>query len=126
MASFANVWLLLTIHEAGVLGILFPFLMEETYPHSLLEAKTKKLRKETGNVRLRSKTAHDTTATAYFKLSIIRPLKLLFRSPIVAILGFYMALFYGYICKSFDTFSDTVNTMSSCANLIRSGLHYYL
>ena len=39
-----------------------------------------------------------------FKVSIVRPIKLLFLSPIVFMISLYMALVYGYLYLMFTTF----------------------
>ncbi len=72
----------------------------------LLERKAARLRKDTGNQGLRSK--HDTglTASALFKRTIIRPLKMLFLSPIVMMMALFMAVVYGYLYLLFTTITE--------------------
>lgn len=71
--------------------------MRETYAYALLEKKAKKLRKETGNTKLRSILDNGTTTKEVFRLAITRPTKMLLFAPIVSLLSFYMALVYGYL-----------------------------
>ena len=77
--------------------------MRETYAPLLLERKAGKLRKETGNQDLRSKLASHRTTRELFKLSIVRPMKMLIFSPIVLALSTYMAVIYGYLYLLFTT-----------------------
>ena len=64
------------------------------------------LRKETGNENLRSKMASPLSPAALFKVSIVRPMKLLFFSPIVLALSTYMAVVYGYLYLLFTTITE--------------------
>lgn len=82
------------------------FSLRESYPPILLERKAKKLRKETGNENLRSKLASPLSPAALFKISIVRPMKLLFLSPIVLALSTYMAVVYGYLYLLFTTITE--------------------
>ncbi|KAF7553385.1 hypothetical protein G7Z17_g3675 [Cylindrodendrum hubeiense] len=81
----------------GAVAVMSFIFMRETDAHTLLEQKAKKLRKETGNPKLRS--VHDTgrTTKELFKTAIIRPCKMLIFSPIVFSLSLYMAIVYGYL-----------------------------
>lgn len=72
----------------------------------LLERKAKKLRKETGNPALRSKLASKLSPGDLFKLSIVRPMKLLIFSPIVLALSTFMAVVYGYLYLLFTTITN--------------------
>ncbi|KAF2108998.1 major facilitator superfamily domain-containing protein [Lophiotrema nucula] len=75
----------------------------ETYAPVLLERKAARLRKETGNQNLRSKMAIDIPASEIFKRSIVRPMKMLFTSPIVFLMSFYVAVNYGVLYLLFTT-----------------------
>lgn len=89
----------------GVMTIAGFFALEETYAPTLLERKTKKLRKETGNPRLRSKLDQQLPAHELFLRAIVRPTKLLFRSPICALMSLYMAFVYAILYLLFTTFT---------------------
>ncbi|KAI6791545.1 MFS general substrate transporter [Hortaea werneckii] len=89
----------------GVMTIAGFFALEETYPPTLLERKTKKLRKETGNPRLRSKLDQQLPAHELFIRAIVRPTKLLFLSPICALMSLYMAFVYAILYLLFTTFT---------------------
>lgn len=84
--------------------------MRETYPPTLLARKTKRLRKETGNQNLRSKLDSKLSATALFKLSIIRPARMLLFSPIVLAMSIHMAIVYGYLYLLFTTITEVFET----------------
>jgi hypothetical protein len=71
--------------------------MRETYAYTILENKTKRLRKETGNPKLRSALDKGTTTKELFSLAMVRPTKMLLFAPIVSLLSLYMALVYGYL-----------------------------
>lgn len=81
-------WLLVIV--GGFLGILMIFTLKESYAPVILKRKAAKLRKETGNELLRSKLDAGLSPKDYFKRGIIRPFKMLFLSPIVAITSLYM------------------------------------
>jgi hypothetical protein len=67
-----------------VVGVLF---VRETYHPTLLEQKTKRLIKETGNKTLVSKLAIKKTPKDIFWTAIRRPLTMLIYDPIVTILS---------------------------------------
>jgi multidrug resistance protein len=97
-------WVFWVIAIAGGIAACFSFvLMRETYPPVLLARKVARLRKEQNNPNLRSILESDKTPAAYFKQSIFRPTKMLFRSPIVFALSMYMAVVYGYLYLLFTT-----------------------
>lgn len=98
--------ILLTIVQAGVVTIAAFFSLRESYPSVLLERKAKRLRKETGNENLRSKLASPLSPAALFKISIVRPMRLLLFSPIVLALSTYMAVVYGYLYLLFTTITE--------------------
>ncbi|KAK0271390.1 hypothetical protein LTR91_025323 [Friedmanniomyces endolithicus] len=85
-----------------IAGFLF---MRETYAPVILERRAKRLRKETGNPDLRSKLAIDLPPKTLFLRAIVRPTKLLFLSPICALMSLYMAVVYGILYLLFTTFT---------------------
>jgi len=87
----------------GFLGLVFFIFMRETYAPVILQRKAERLRKETGNPLLRSKLDVGLSPRDYFARGIIRPLKLLFLSPIVIIFALYMAVVYGYLYLMFTS-----------------------
>ncbi|TEY46284.1 hypothetical protein BOTCAL_0317g00040 [Botryotinia calthae] len=73
----------------------FGFLtFRETYKVKLVQRKVERLRKSTGNENLRSKYA-SSEKHADTKDSLLRPIQMLFFSPIVFIISFFTALVYG-------------------------------
>ncbi|KAL9051825.1 MAG: hypothetical protein Q9206_004550 [Seirophora lacunosa] len=101
---------LITI-AAGVINLFGFAFLRETYPPILLERKAKKLRAETSNSKLKGKYTSDLPPLAVFKLAIIRPLKLLFLSPIVLALSTLMAVAYGYIYLLFTTLTPVFESV---------------
>ncbi|KAK9451562.1 major facilitator superfamily domain-containing protein [Limtongia smithiae] len=93
-------WLILII--SGVQFIVLLFLMPETYGRTLLERKAARLRKETGNMNLHA--AHETTKISHFshlRVSIVRPVYMLFTEPIVLCIAVYCALIYAILYMNF-------------------------
>lgn len=88
---------------SGVLSILILFTFRESYHPILLERKTARLRKETGNLSLKSKYDLGLSAADYFKRSIIRPLKLLVRSPIVTLSALFISISYAILFLMFTS-----------------------
>src|SRR5947207_5988680 len=79
--------------------------MRESYHPTLLARKTKRLIKETGNKNLKSALDTGRTPKDLFLFSIVRPTKMLFRSPIVFLLSVFVAVVYGYLYLLFTTIS---------------------
>jgi hypothetical protein len=80
-------------------------LMSETSGIVILERKAKRLREETGNDKLVSKLDSGLTPKDLFKFSIVRPMKMLFRSSICAAISVYIAVTYAYLYILFTTFT---------------------
>ncbi|KAI0102475.1 putative MFS transporter [Nemania sp. FL0031] len=96
-------WLVLIL--AGVVSILAVFLMRETFEPVLLERKTAKLRKSTGNDQLQPRTYNkDLTPGQRLRRAIVRPMKMLILSPIVLLLSIYGAFMFGLTYLLFTTF----------------------
>lgn len=68
----------------SLLALIF---LKESYGPKLLRDKAARLRKETGNEKLRSKLASDLPKGEILARSLVRPLKMLFLSPIVLLLS---------------------------------------
>src|SRR5277367_443552 len=97
------IFYVLTIGAGFVTVGTFIFL-RETNPVIILERKAKKLRKETGNQSLRSALESPITGRQLLFLSLKRPFKLLFISPIVLSLSALMGVNYAYLYLCFTTF----------------------
>ncbi|KAF4816471.1 Efflux pump radE [Colletotrichum tropicale] len=94
-------WLLAIL--GGAFGVLALLVMRETYAPVLLERKTNAMRKATGNYTLRSKL--DTEGPSRIKMALIRPLKFLFRTPLVSTIAVYAGIVYGIFYLLITTFS---------------------
>ena len=90
---------------AGVITIASLVVLRETHPGTLLERKTRRLRKETGNTNLRSKLDLQIPPRTLFLRSIVRPSKLLLFSPICLVLSIYSAFVYAMIYLMISTFT---------------------
>ena len=95
---------IIAIATAVTAAAAYP-LLSETYAPILLERKTKRLRRETGNESLRSKLDNGLGAKDLFKRAIVRPSKLLALSPICQLLSLYIAILYGMMYLLFTTFT---------------------
>lgn len=117
-------WLLVIVTGAVALAMLI--FVRETYVPVILQRKVDRLRKETGNEELRSKLDVGLSPTDYFKRGIIRPLKILCRSPIVALLALYMSIVYGYLYLMFtsmtEVFQEYYGFSSSITGLVYLGM----
>ncbi|KAH8195933.1 hypothetical protein TruAng_009912 [Truncatella angustata] len=89
---------------SGIAVLVTGLLLPESYAYTILERKTRHLRKETGNPDLRSVLQARGSPKELFLLSIFRPIKLMLFSPIVLLLSVYMAILYGYLYLLFTTF----------------------
>ncbi|KAI1379592.1 MFS general substrate transporter [Hypoxylon crocopeplum] len=96
-------WLIVIL--SGILVPLSFVFLRETFPPVLLEGKTRRLRKETGNPNLRSKLTGRLSPKDQFKLAIVRPMKLLLVTPIVTLMALYVAITYGILYLLITTFS---------------------
>jgi hypothetical protein len=85
--------------------------VRETYAPVLLQKKTERLRKETGNEQLTSKYDTHLSPRDFLLRSIVRPMKMLFRSPIVFFLSLYMAVVYGYLYLLFTTMTNVFQSI---------------
>lgn len=82
---------------SGILTINFFVLARETYAPIILQKKTDRLRKETGNTLLRSKLDAGLSTVDFFKRSILRPCKMLVLSPICVLAALYVGIAFGYM-----------------------------
>ncbi|CAG7943835.1 unnamed protein product [Penicillium salamii] len=94
------------LSQSGAVAVSSLFTISESYAPTLLGRKAKKLRQETGNPKLRSALETTLTRKELFLLSIIRPAKMLFLSPIVFLLSLYVGLVYGYLYLLFTTITS--------------------
>ncbi|KAF9874341.1 hypothetical protein CkaCkLH20_08324 [Colletotrichum karsti] len=88
---------------AGFLGIVMLLFLRETSAKTLLEKRTTKIRKKTGDSRYTSVLDDGISPGEAFSRAIKRPLRLLVLHPIVLILSAYFAIIYGYLYLFFTT-----------------------
>jgi hypothetical protein len=111
------------LNQLGILACLGLFVWRESYAPVILERKAVRLRKETGNLALRSKYDIGLSPRDFFLRGITRPGKMLIFSPILAALCVHMGLAYAYFYLLFTTFTDIYrNTYHFGANIV--GLSY--
>jgi hypothetical protein len=99
-------WLLLI--AAGIITTGVEILNSETNPKVLIRRKTRALRESLNRPELRSvyEQATEQSKTTIILHGLMRPLKLLFRSPIVLLLSTYMAFVYGLLYFLFTTITN--------------------
>lgn len=116
-AGWRWVFWLVTI-VAGVVSLIFLLLAEETYAPVLLQRKVDRLRRETGQTRLRHEFDLGLGPGELIRLNIIRPLKLLVLSPIGIICAFYTMVVYGYLYLMFTSITQVyMETYGFSANI---------
>ncbi|EME39510.1 hypothetical protein DOTSEDRAFT_139366 [Dothistroma septosporum NZE10] len=120
-------WIFWTIAMAvGVASVAAVFYLRETYAPVLLQRKTKRLQKETGNMNLRSKLDTGLSPKQTFIRAIVRPTKLILFSPICAFMSLYMAIVYGFLYLLFTSFTfvfeDQYGFSNSIVGLVYLGL----
>lgn len=91
-------------------------LMRETYAPTIINRKINRLKKETGNMALRSKLDSGLTPRQLFLYSIVRPTKMLAFSPIVFSLSLYVAIVYSYLYLMFTTVTVIFETQYNFPN----------
>lgn len=108
----------------GVVSIAAAPIIRETYAPVLLERKTARLRKETGNPNLRSKLQLNLTPKEVFVRAIARPTKLLFLSPICGLMSLYMGmvLTVGLFAREFMLTYSKLLCTESCTFCSRPSL----
>jgi len=89
--------------QTGLVYVLSLILQRETHGPTILERRVKRLRKSTRNPSLKSALKSSKTPKQLFVLSIIRPTKILVRSPIMMILSVIAAIVYGTVYLLFTT-----------------------
>ncbi|EEA19316.1 hypothetical protein TMatcc_009453 [Talaromyces marneffei ATCC 18224] len=100
---------------AGVVSVGNIFLSAETSPTILLRRKTNRLRKELTRPELQSvldaKSGTDTSSILVLRRGMIRPLRMLFLTPILLCLSTYVAFVFGLLYLLFTTLTSLyINT----------------
>ncbi|KAF9768355.1 hypothetical protein IL306_014356 [Fusarium sp. DS 682] len=89
---------------AGAVTLLTFLFMHETSAVNILKSKAARLRKETGNPNLRAAGNKQTLVKQLVLHALTRPMRFLFRSPIVALIALYIAFNFGVTMLLFATF----------------------
>jgi len=97
----------ISIAAGAVAGPCLIFL-RETYSVAILQRKTERLRKQTGNASLRSMLDTDGVRDPQkaFLESVKRPFFMFFTSPVVSLLGLYSAVSLSFVFILLTTFSN--------------------
>ncbi|KUJ17914.1 putative MFS multidrug transporter [Mollisia scopiformis] len=100
--------------------------MHETYAPILLERKARHLREKNNDPLFKSKYASKLSHKLVFQHAIIRPLKLLFMSPIVALISLHLSTMFGLLYLLVTTFTyifeDVYGFSTSSAGLTFLGI----
>ena len=100
-----SLWEILWI--AGPIFILMFLVMPETSTPNLLLRRATRLRKLTGDQRLRSQSEIDQAGLKPSKIAIdafIKPIEITIKDPAIAFVNFYTALVYGIYYSFFEVF----------------------
>lgn len=111
------------VAQTGAVTVVQFFLTSETFAPVVLERKTKRLRKETGNPNLRSKLDTQTPLSEVLLRAIIRPTKMCLVSPISIFLSVSSAYVYGIYYLLLTTFTLVFENTYGFSTQI-SGLSY--
>lgn len=79
--------------------------LRESYKVTIMHRKATKLQKQTG-LPFRSVYDLNLSGSLVFKKAIMRPLKIIIQSPMVVILGLYLAMVYGYLYILLTTIAE--------------------
>ncbi|KAH6689845.1 major facilitator superfamily domain-containing protein [Plectosphaerella plurivora] len=120
-------WVFWVVSAASAATTVIVFLFcRETYAPVLLQRRVRRLRESTGNPMLRHMLDDGLTPWDQIRRAIVRPLKLLFLSPIGFISALYLAIVYGYLYIMFSTmpavFARQYHITGSIAGLTYLGL----
>ncbi|KAK6206983.1 multidrug resistance protein [Colletotrichum tabaci] len=92
---------------SGLVFILLFFCLPETSSTNILYRRAKRLRKITGNEKIKSEPevmAEDLTGKEIVMMCLVRPFTLNFAEPMVFLLNLYIALIYGLLYIWFESF----------------------
>jgi multidrug resistance protein len=131
-ATWRWIFWAVSIASACFETLAFCFL-KETHPPKLLDQKAKRLRKETGNLDLRTEYENsDRTVMKLLRTNLVRPIRMISTQIIIQVLSIYMAVLYGIMFLVLFTFPllwtnvyhQSVSTGS--LNYISTGVGYTL
>lgn len=90
---------------AFIVWVLISFTVPETYAPTILAARAKKLRKETGsNDHVTEQDLDLRPFSERLGIFLVRPFQLLFQEPIVFLISVYMSVLYGLLYMFFVAF----------------------
>ncbi|KAI0119299.1 MFS general substrate transporter [Daldinia grandis] len=95
-------WIILI--ASGALGLVSLTFLRETNATVLLQRKTERLRRETGNMELTSKLDPKLSPRELLTRSIVRPVKMAIFSPVTLLLSLYGGVLFGFVFLLFTTF----------------------
>lgn len=110
--------------QLGTLTCACFFLLKETYGPRILEKCAADRRRATGDSRYHSALHKDQTHPQLLQTALVRPAKMLLRSPIVALLAFYTSIINAYCTILFATIG-TVYERSYAFTVGQAGLAYF-
>lgn len=90
---------------AGPVFLLFFFFLPETQPTTVLHWRAARLRKITGNEKIRTQIEQDkkgVTLTATILDAIIKPIEISLKDPAIMFVNLYTALTYGIYYSFFE------------------------
>ncbi|KAH8652916.1 major facilitator superfamily domain-containing protein [Ilyonectria robusta] len=94
----------------GFSSLWYVISLRETHPPTLLKQKAKALRKSTGDASIRAASQATMSRGQLFSTSITRPIKMLFRSPVIFGLSLLTAVAYGTLYLLFTTVTEVFST----------------
>ncbi|KAI2470239.1 MFS general substrate transporter [Annulohypoxylon bovei var. microspora] len=95
-------WIILIL--SGSLSLVSLIFLRETNAAVLLQRKTERLRRETGNNMLTSKLGSKLPPRELLARSVVRPVKMIIFSPITLLLSLYGGVIFGLVFLLFTTF----------------------
>jgi len=119
-------WVFWAVSIADAVIQLFGlFYLQETWAPKLLEIKTRKLRKQTGNNELYAELSKNETVLQKLETSLVRPFRLLFTQPTIQVLAVYMAYLYGLVYLVISSFPGLFTSPDYYNESVGiGGLHY--
>jgi multidrug resistance protein len=120
-------WIFWIVSITSAVATIVVFLFgRETYAPVLLRRRVEQLKKSTGSPNLTHELDEGLTPWGQIRRAIVRPLKLLFLSPIGFTSAMYLAIVYGYLYIMFSSipvvFARQYQITGNMAGLIYLGL----
>ncbi|OTA98074.1 hypothetical protein M426DRAFT_70455 [Hypoxylon sp. CI-4A] len=96
--------LIMVTSQSGSLTLASIIFVRETNATVLLKRKTERLRKETGNTKLKSKLDTGLSPRELLIRAVVRPAKMIVFSPVTLLISLYGGFIFGLIFLLFTTF----------------------